>query len=146
MKAIQLTASDWAEIFAALLFKRDHSPATTGDARWQEQLSKILRRIGPDGCEAARRGVRSSRHDEWTVILLLPDTHTDNFGQDTEVVHVNGRTMLKAVRNARRRIITKLNDPDLKEDDLFIISVFNGRQEDMAGQWLKLHRETEKST
>jgi hypothetical protein len=140
MKHVELSTSDWAEVFAALQSKRDHSAVTEGDIEWQAQLKKIITRIGPDGCDAAKRGVKSCRLDDWTVVIRIPAAHVANYGRDTAIVFINGRTILKAVTNARRFIIRKLNDPDLKMDELDVIGVFVGRNDDLTSQWKRLHK------
>jgi hypothetical protein len=47
MKA--LTKSDWMEIYYAVKYKKETSPATFGDSRWIKQLDSIMKKIGPDG-------------------------------------------------------------------------------------------------
>jgi len=54
---VVLTRSDWTEIYYALEWKRDGSAAVKGDKRWTKQLNHILSVIGPDGDQAAERGV-----------------------------------------------------------------------------------------
>jgi hypothetical protein len=52
---IILTREDWTEIFYALEYKRDFSPAV--DSEWIGHLNNILDTIGPDGDIAAASGV-----------------------------------------------------------------------------------------
>lgn len=58
---IHLTREDWTEIYYALRYKRDHSPAVEGDTRWQAHLDRIIETIGPDGDTAADQGVEGKQ-------------------------------------------------------------------------------------
>ncbi len=130
-----LSKSDWAEVYNALLSKTT-SPAVVGDKKWIAQLESIMRRIGPDGTRAFKKGV-SPEPGHWTVVLLLPDTHTDNYGQDTAVYVIKNDSMVKAVELARFKLKRRLKDPDLDMDNIFVISVFSGEHKDKVGKWLR---------
>lgn len=132
---INLSRSDWAEVYNALLSKST-SPAVGDDKKWKAKLSSIMRRIGPDGERAFNNGVRQKR-DKWTIVLLLPDTHTDNYGQDTAVYQIKNDSMTRAVDIARFKLKQRLKDPDLDVDNIFVISVFSGEHEDKVGKWRK---------
>jgi hypothetical protein len=45
----QRKAEDWTEIYYALDFKLNHSPAVVGDGKWIAHLKDIIEKIGPDG-------------------------------------------------------------------------------------------------
>ncbi len=130
-----LSKSDWAEVYNALLSKTT-SPAVDGDKEWVAQLESIMRRIGPDGERAFKNGVRQKR-DKWTIVLLLPDTHTDSYGQDTAVYAIKNDSMVRAVELARFKLKQRLKDPDLNVDNIFVISVFSGEHEDKVSKWLR---------
>jgi hypothetical protein len=69
--AVNLTAEDWAEIYYALDYKLQFSPAVQGGdreaQRWRAHLRRIIKAIGPDGKLAAE----SSYFDESELATVL---------------------------------------------------------------------------
>jgi len=55
-----LTREDWTEIYDAVEFKLNHSPAVHESARWAKHLLSIMERIGPDSDIAAASGVHAN--------------------------------------------------------------------------------------
>lgn len=71
---IRIDENDWAEIAATLDLKRwalkegnyrpclKHGPScTTCDTEWIKQIERIIETIGPDGQDAAKRGVAACK-------------------------------------------------------------------------------------
>lgn len=133
-----LYRTDWAEIYAALDFKLGHSPAVVDDQKWKDHLAMIMRKLGPDGQHAYSSGVAPAIKDDWwTVLLLWPDTATDNFGQDTYLGFVRASRPEFAVYAAKKAAKASMDppDPEFNTDDLFVISVFKGRNRDYVRKW-----------
>lgn len=66
---IQLSKSDWEEIFEALGYKSAYSCASD-DPVWQTQFEEIKRKIGPDGETAYLEGVEANKPVKSTVNKL----------------------------------------------------------------------------
>lgn len=81
-RGIGLTKDDWTEIFYALQYKRDTSPAVQHDKRWTDHLDKILKKIGPDGeralaADKVEYSARLQRLLEDLVDIGRQDIYTD---------------------------------------------------------------------
>jgi hypothetical protein len=69
----------------------------------------------------------------YTVILLLPDYATDNFGRDTYCDHVTSIGPASAIEVARRNCMEANDGGTIDEpEDLFVIAVFSGHHDDLA--------------
>lgn len=71
----------------------------------------------------------------YTVLLLYPDTLTDNYGEDTYLAHVKATTPEKAIRKAQREAnaANRFNDTDADfTDDFLPLLTIEGRHADVT--------------
>lgn len=133
---INLTKEDWMEIYYAIKFKRDNSAAVSGDKRWIKQLDQILKKIGPDGTRAIKKGI-SKRSNFYTIILLIPQSHAEVFGEDTYYCTVKASSMTTAVEQARLKARLYIKDPDIDTSKLVVLGLFKGKLKDLVSKWNK---------
>ena len=122
MNKVNLSRSDWTEIYNALESKKT-SPAVGGDVKWIRQLESIQRRIGPDGTRALKCGVKNAGEQWYTVALALPrpSSKLERYAWSFRA------TAKRAVEIAKSDFIHQLEDPDVKPEDVVVVGLFAGK-------------------
>lgn len=132
MSKINLKREDWAEIFFALESKAV-AAVVANDRKHVEHLNNIIKKIGPDGARAFKRGVASKDDDWWTVALALDS----EFADFERFVDSARGDMCRAVDAVRSAFIRRLEDPSIKPEEITIVGIFKGRLDNKLERFIK---------